>query len=187
MNLAENLVRIVTALDAKGIRYALIGGMAMAMRGVQRATLDLDFILLSDDLDESDAILHSMGYDCAFRSANVTHYQGRNIALGRVDFLHAFRPATLGMLERAQRLPLTSECSIPVVHLEDLIGLKIQAACNDPSRRIGDWNDIHLLVSHAGLTGQSLDWELLGDYLAIFDQSHQLPTLQQLHGAPQQA
>ncbi len=187
MNLAENLVRIVTALDAKGIRYALIGGMAMAMRGIQRATFDLDFILLSDDLDESDAILDSIGYMCAFRSANVSHYQGKDLALGRIDFLHAFRPATLGMLERAQRLPLTPDCSIPVVHLEDLIGLKVQAAFNDPSRSIGDWSDIHLLVRHAGLAGQNLDWELLGDYLGIFDQSHQLPILQQLHGASQPA
>jgi len=41
---------VVTDLDHAGIRFALIGGMAMAFRGVQRTTLDLDFILDTFDL-----------------------------------------------------------------------------------------------------------------------------------------
>jgi hypothetical protein len=185
MDFVTILPMLIGRFDDRRIRYALIGGLAMALRGVQRTTIDADFILLSDDLAACDAILDSLGYRRVFRSENVSHYHGINPALGQIDLLHAFRPATLGMLERAQRLPLTPDCSIPVVHLEDLIGLKVQAACNDPSRSIGDWNDIHLLVRHAGLTGQNLDWELLGDYLALFDQSHQLPILQQVHVASQ--
>lgn len=166
------------------MRYALIGGLAMAFRGVQRTTLDADFILLADDLDTCHSILESLGYRRAFHSENVSHYSAALPALGRVDLLHAFRPATLGMLQRAERLPLTADCSIPVVQTEDLIGLKVQAACNDPTRADGDWSDIHQLVRYVGQSGQTLDWKLLGDYLALFDQSHHLTSLQDLHGTP---
>ncbi len=182
MDFTSTLPRITTAFDKQRLRYALIGGLAMALRGVQRTTLDADFILLATDLDTSDAILRSMGYRREFHSENVSHYIADNTSLGRIDLLHAFRPATLAMLDRADRLPFTDDCTIPVVHIEDLIGLKVQAACNDPSRKLGDWNDIHRLVQHAGRTGKNLDWELIGDYLTLFDLSDELDVLRKIHG-----
>ncbi|MCF7675605.1 MAG: hypothetical protein K9N23_20985 [Akkermansiaceae bacterium] len=45
MNFSESLAAVTSQFDEVGLRYALIGGLAMAMRGVQRATLDADFIL----------------------------------------------------------------------------------------------------------------------------------------------
>ena len=185
MDFASILPALVARFDEHEIRYALIGGLAMALRGVQRTTLDVDFILLSEDLTVCHSVLESLGYQRAYHSDNVSHYSGIQPALGRIDLLHAFRPATLGMLDRAERVPFTDGCSIPVVHLEDLIGLKVQAACNDPSRAASDWSDIHQLARHAGSTGQALDWVLIEDYLALFDQSHQLTTLRQLHGTSQ--
>lgn len=154
----------------------------MALRGVQRTTLDADFILLADDLENCHKILQSIGYQREFHSENMSHYVATEPDLGRVDLLHAFRPATLGMLERSERLPLMNGCTIPVVHTEDLIGLKVQAACNDASRATGDWSDIHRLTENAGHTNQPLDWELIGDYLDLFEQSHHLLTLQNLYG-----
>jgi hypothetical protein len=185
MDFATTLPALIAQFDGRHLRYALIGGLAMALRGVQRATIDADFILLADDLAVCHSILESLGYQRAYHSENVSHYTAAEPAQGRVDLLHAFRPATLGMLGRAERLPLTADCSIPVVHTEDLIGLKVQAACNDPSRATGDWSDIHRLVQHAGHTGQSLDWELLGDYLSLFEQSHHLTSLKDLYGEAQ--
>lgn len=154
----------------------------MALRGVQRATLDADFILLSENLDSCDSILKEMGYQLEFRSENVSHYMGADVSLGRLDFLHAFRPATLGMLDRAERMPFISGCSIPVVHTEDLMGLKIQAAVNDPEREIGDWNDIYLLIDQSARSGIQLDWGLIGDYLDIFDLGSKLAELKERYG-----
>lgn len=182
MDFSETLPRVIAAFDAHGIRYALIGGLAMALRGVQRATLDADFILLSENLESCDSILEGMGYRLEFRSENVSHYMGSDISLGRLDFLHAFRPATLGMLDRAEHRPLTSSCSIPVVLTEDLIGLKIQASVNDPERKISDWNDIYLLIDQSARSGTQLDWELIFDYLKIFDLGHKLEELKKRYG-----
>lgn len=38
MDFARSIRRLVARLDEAGLRYAVIGGMAMAMRGVQRVT-----------------------------------------------------------------------------------------------------------------------------------------------------
>ena len=44
MNFALVIAEVCGRLDAAHIRYALIGGFAMALRGVQRATMDLDIL-----------------------------------------------------------------------------------------------------------------------------------------------
>ncbi len=60
MDFAKVIQEVTSQLDAKGIRYALIGGFAMALRDVQRSTIDLDFILMLEDLDGStqDMVWH---------------------------------------------------------------------------------------------------------------------------------
>ena len=182
MDFAKVLSNVVSDLDKHRVHYALIGGMAMAMHGLQRTTLDLDFILLLDDLTAADKILQSRGYHREFHSENVSHYLGDDPALGRIDLLHAFRGPSLGMLERAARLPWPSGIAVPVVHLEDLIGLKIQALVNDPARQEHDWADILQIIRHAGDYSISIDWELVADYLALFDLSEKLPALTHLYG-----
>ncbi len=174
MDFANTLSKIVAEFDSQGIRYALIGGLAIALRGIQRSTLDADFIILSDSIQTCDLILGRMGYKLVFRSENVSHYFGSDASLKRIDFLHAFRSATLGMLDRAERLPINLSSSIPVVHLEDLIGLKIQASVNDPDREINDWSDIYRIIDHSARTGHQLDWVLIQDYLAVFKQEYKL-------------
>ena len=178
----KSIPRIVAAFDSAGIRYALIGGLAMAFRGAQRATLDIDFILLLDDLTAAHALLGTLGYHREFQSENVSHYLSPDSALGRIDLLHAFRGPTLGMLARAERIAIADGVNLPVVHIEDIIGLKIQASVNDPARHYRDWGDIHMLVSGAAERGDPLNWSLIGEYLALFGLESQLNALQQIHG-----
>jgi len=182
MNFEKVVDDIVTKLDEAGIRYALIGGFAMALRGIQRATIDLDFILMLEDLDRADEILQTAGYRRVFRSENVSHYSADDAWQGRIDILHAFRGPTLSMLDRADRVPLTPKTSLPVVQVEDLVGLKIQAACNDPHRSPSDWSDIRIMVAFSGRSGRSLDWELLADYLEIFDLENKLEDFKKWYG-----
>ncbi len=87
------------------------------------------------------------------------------------------------MLDRAKCLPLTPELNIPVVSLEDIIGLKIQASVNDPSRYYTDWSDIHAILAHCRTHTLPVDWDLLADYLALFDLQSKLPDLLRSHGS----
>ena len=81
------------------------------------------------------------------------------------------------MLERAQRLPVEGAPSLPVAAVEDIIGLKVQAMSNDPSRAEQDWLDIRLLVRAAGELEQPLDWDLIEQYLELFGKQDLLAVL----------
>jgi hypothetical protein len=125
--------------------------------------LDAYFILLIDDLEAAHTILLGLGYNREFHSENVFHYLSPDPALGKIDILHALRPIAKGMISRAIHFPLASENTIPVAAIEDIIDLKIQAACNDPSRHRSDWNDIHSLVGHCARNSHQLDSLRLSD------------------------
>ena len=185
MNFTAVIATLSRRLDAQGVHYALIGGFAMALRGVQRATMDLDFLLMLDDLKTAHAILLELGYRREFHSENVSHYLNPDDAWGRIDILHAFRGPSLGMLRRAERLPVGPELTLPVVAIEDIIGLKVQAIANEPSRGLADWHDIGLLLSAAREQRVALDWELLADYLRLFDFESKLRELKSIHGTPE--
>ncbi len=167
MDFFRVLPNLCRRLDDESVRYALIGGFGMAMRGVQRATLDLDFILALEDLETADEVLRALSFARYFHSENVSHYR-RDDLNWRIDLLHAFRKPAMAMLERAERMTVEGGLSLPVAATEDIIGLKVQAMCNDPSRYDQDWLDIRLLVRSAGALGQSLDWKLIGEYFDLF-------------------
>ncbi len=50
MDLHDELVSLVGALDAAGVDYALIGGLAVAVWGVPRFTQDIDLLVRREDL-----------------------------------------------------------------------------------------------------------------------------------------
>lgn len=170
-------------MDAEKVRYALIGGFAMALRGVQRATVDLDFIVMLDDLEKADSILLKNGYKRAFQNENVSHYLSKQKDWGRIDILHAFRGPTLSMLDRSDRIEIERDLSLPVVQLEDIMGLKIQAAVNDPHRATRDWSDIRILIENRAETGETVDWELLEDYLDLFQLNNKLKEMKAWYGS----
>lgn len=184
-----DFLRVITevggALTRSGVRYALIGGFAMALRGVQRATVDLDFILALEDLEIADQRLRAQGYRRVFHSENVSHYRSDDDEFGRIDILHAFRSPSLSMLDRAEMLEVAPSVKLPVARMEDIIGLKIQAACNDPDRSDQDWLDIRHLLEAAAIDGHVPDWELIGQYLEIFGLPEKRSSMERWYDAAQ--
>lgn len=61
--LLQEFTNITTALNENEIDYAICGGWAMAILGYPRATIDIDLLILSKDLDEVSKIAQSFGYD----------------------------------------------------------------------------------------------------------------------------
>lgn len=61
--LLEEFTSLTNALNERKIDYAVCGGWAMAILGFPRATIDIDLLILSDDLDEVWRIAQSFGYD----------------------------------------------------------------------------------------------------------------------------
>lgn len=172
MDLRGVLARLAAAFEEAGIEYALIGGLALGAHGAGRATVDLGFLAAGEHDEAVDRILRDAGYECRQRSEQVGNYLSRNPALGRVDLLFARREHGRGMLARARPHQFEGT-EVPVADAADLIGLKVQAYHNDPSRRHGDLDDIGRLLRLA----PEVDMERVRAFFRIFDRDGELDAL----------
>jgi hypothetical protein len=160
------LETLLAGFDRQNIRYAAIGGFAMGVLGSPRTTLDLDFLVHRDDIDSLHRSMTALGYERRVHTENVSQYHHADSVWGAVDFVHAFREASLAMLARARAYPVFGgRRSIRVVDPEDVIGLKVQAMTNDPERRSQDAADIERLMD---ALGPGLDWNRVQDYYDLF-------------------
>jgi hypothetical protein len=133
------------AFASSGVAYALIGGLAVGVRsGVPRATLDVDFAVLSS-VDKRLLIAtfstHGLTLTGEFEhSVNFKHVSGEPVQI-------AMDPGFDAMIERAEPLDFGG-LVLRVVTKDDLIAMKRRAAA-DPKRRrskaLRDQADIALL------------------------------------------
>lgn len=160
------LEKLLTSFKEQDIRYALMGGFALGLWGSARSTVDLDFLVHKDDMGKVHAIVSSLGYECHQSTENVSQYSAPLKVFGGIDFIHAFRNASVEMLQRAKEKEIfDGSLRIKTLMPEDIIGLKLQAVYNNPSREKIDLSDIEMLVSiHKG----HLDMELLKKYFNMF-------------------
>lgn len=63
MDFQSVLKTLLRELDAAGIRYAVIGGFALGLLGVPRATQDLDLLVHRDDMGRLHGLLERLGYE----------------------------------------------------------------------------------------------------------------------------
>jgi hypothetical protein len=61
-DLYSELRKLISALDKERIDYALCGGMAVAVHGHPRATVDIDLLILSESLNDVIAIAKTLDY-----------------------------------------------------------------------------------------------------------------------------
>lgn len=161
------LEKLLTVFKEQDIRYALMGGFAMGLWGGSKSTVDLDFLAHRDDMQKIHGIVTALGYELHHKTENVTQYTSPLKVFGGIDFIHAFRDASIEMLRRAVEKDIfNGALKIKVLIPEDIIGLKLQAVYNNPSREKIDMPDIEILVS---ANRKNLDWELLEKYCGIFN------------------
>lgn len=161
MSLKDTLSTATDLLSKESIPHALIGGFALAAYGVARATQDIDLLVDGSDKANVKGIFTASKFTVVFESEEVLQLGG----FGQLDLLFANREATRGMLKNAKRI---GQFPVPVVLLEDLIGLKIQAYVNDPKREFQDKADIlSLLQNNSGA-----DYTKIKEYADLFDQWH---------------
>jgi Nucleotidyl transferase AbiEii toxin, Type IV TA system len=62
IDLYDEFRRLVTVLEQQSIDYALCGGIAMAVHGAPRATIDIDLVVQPEALGSLIAIATALGY-----------------------------------------------------------------------------------------------------------------------------
>jgi hypothetical protein len=167
--LVDQITEAVGAFAALRTPPALIGGLALAAHNVVRATRDVDFLADAGDADRLHDLLLDLGYACIHRSQDAANYVRGDEGL---DLLYAHRPEARRLLASAEER-MTGMGRLRVVSVEGLIGFKLQAHVNDPSRG-RDLDDIRALLQthHA-----SLDMEQVRGYFALFQREDLLDDL----------
>jgi hypothetical protein len=159
LDLRQTLKLAHSLLQDAAIDHALIGGLALATYGSTRATVDLDLLIHEADARAAKALLIKNGFSIDFESPEVIQLKG----IGYVDLLLARRPISQKMLFEANG---QGPDGIRVVRPEDIIGLKIQAYKNNPSRELQDKADIQFLIA----ASPALDWQRIRSYADLFGQ-----------------
>ena len=63
MDLREELLALVDCLEAADLRYAVCGGIALAIHGHPRFTKDIDVLVLAADIDAVVRAVATLGFD----------------------------------------------------------------------------------------------------------------------------
>lgn len=169
MNLRETIKVAHLALKENNIDHALIGGVALATLGLNRATADVDLLIDGDFKDLAKKILIQKGFILKTETEDVLHFEG----FGYLDLLLAKRPLSKKMLSSAS---VKSLMDIKCLQAEDIIGLKIQAYKNDKKRELRDKADILSLFE----INKSLDMNKIKMYADIFNEWEAIKKLLEL-------
>jgi len=131
MNLYDEFSAIVKAFQKKKVRFAVVGGLAMAFHDEPRFTRDIDILLHSEDEEKMVEAMISLGY---FESAKPWQFRDTPIALRRfvktqgeefvpVDILVGLTKRIDAMVNNAENQPW-SKGQVRVATKEDIIKLK---------------------------------------------------------------
>ncbi len=141
--LLDELNAILITLDDNEIEYAVCGGLAMAIQGFPRATMDIDILIREESLVEAFRVAGELGFDIRGRDIS---FNDPRLELRRVSKIIGDVVLSLDMLlvtseieevwDSKERLPYMGR-EISVVSREGLIYLKQRAG------RPQDQADIH--------------------------------------------
>jgi hypothetical protein len=94
MNVFEEFKRLVLELERQKVRYALVGGVAVAFYTEPRFTQDIDLLVEAEDFEKIKGILENKGY---FESA--APWTFRNVAIELHRFLKVAAPEDEMMID----------------------------------------------------------------------------------------
>lgn len=92
LDLYEEFKTLIARLAERQIDYALCGGLAMAVHGVPRATVDIDLVILAESLEPLKSLARELGYAL---EADPLRFAGGTIEIHRLTKLDLDSEETL--------------------------------------------------------------------------------------------
>jgi hypothetical protein len=129
----------------------VIGAFALHAYGRARATVDLDFVTVTEAQPGLVEFLLSLGYETLHLSAGYSNHSHPDSTLGRVDFVYVSGETAGRLFEAATTTLRLGAQSIPVPKPEHLIAMKVVAMKNDPDRSFQELADIQFLLRLPGV------------------------------------
>ena len=146
------LARIVATLTERGVRHALVGGLAASIRGEVRFTRDVDLAIVAETDAEVESLVRDLRADGYGVHALVENDATHRIALVRlrdahgvlVDLLAQSSGIEAEVVDRADEVGWRDVGTVRVAASEELLALKV-LAMND--RRLQDTIDARNIVA----------------------------------------
>lgn len=137
-------------LPAAGVPFLMIGGHAVNFYGYSRATLDVDFMIVSDQLPAVRRIMTDAGFSNVSEHENVVFFNCPESTL-RVDFLKADAGTMRTLLDGAAEVEYGG-WPVRIPALPDLIAMKLFSFyCGASAREDKDFGDVVHLAVECGL------------------------------------
>lgn len=144
--LARALRQACADLASVGKPFALVGGLAVSLRGYVRFTRDIDFAIVAKDDMEVEELVRTMrtrGYELV---TLVEQDETKRIATVRLtspsgvtlDLLTASSGIEPEVVSRSERLEWDADLSLSVARAEELVSLKVLAMTERRPRDRGD-------------------------------------------------
>lgn len=131
MNIYDEFFSIIKKLNEANISHVVVGGIALSFHTQPRYTKDIDFLILSEDIDHLKFILKKMGY--IFEAATWT-FKNTNITLHRLTKIEGEDSLSIDLLEGNEErhreiiknavIDETEFGRVYIANREDLIWLK---------------------------------------------------------------
>ena len=131
IDLYEEFFKLVAQLNAVGVDYAVVGGIAMAFHAEPRFTRDIDILIPADALSSVAPTMNALDYEATstpwtFSGTPITRHRFARASGDdylSVDFLVSDWPAIRQMIDDAV-LAESDRGRVKIVRKNDLIALK---------------------------------------------------------------
>ena len=151
VNFANVLRTVTDFLEGRGTRYAVIGGVAIAMYGLPRTTLDLDLVVDAEVQGDLVRWLESIGYQTLHRSSGYSNHSHQETSWGTLDFVYVQGDTADKLFSGSHRAQGPGGLDVPIPRPEHLAALKVAAMKNDPDRVFREQGDIRFLLHLPGV------------------------------------
>ncbi len=153
----DRVLRMLTDFFGEiGTEWGVIGGLAMAVHGSSRTTLDVDIVVHADIQDRLIRFLQSQGFETLHRSTGYSNHLHVDPDLGRVDVVYVSGDTSRQIIENMHDYPGPGGMKISVPRPEHLAAMKAYSIKNDPERTLRELADIRVLLDAPGVDREEI-------------------------------
>lgn len=133
--------------EREGIRYAVIGGLAMQAWGASRFTKDVDVVVARRNRDGVISFAESLGYETLHAGASHSNHLHAEKPFGRIDIMYVDESTAERLFAATVIRPIVGDFSAPVASPEHLAMMKGLAMKFAPERMRYEGEDVSLLLN----------------------------------------
>lgn len=146
---------LVATAEAQGIRLVLFGGFALPVHGVERSTLDIDFLICDEDLGVFAGAAGHEGYTEVLRTTQYAKFRHTLPEVLDIDTVFVDR-ATIEHVWADGRDENVFGTHVRCASLDMMLGTKLHAIrYNEANRGRRDFDDVVELLAANGLSPRS--------------------------------